>query len=389
MPKISIIIPVYNQTKYIRECLDSCINQTFQDIEIICIDDKSTDDSLEIIKEYAQKDNRIKIIAFSKNKGPGAARNAGLKIAKGSYLMFLDPDDWYMPEACEIAYNQIIKNNNDFVIFNFRKYLQEEGEYVYSENFLAAFEDLIGKPDIKLWEVEKPFIWASITVTRIYKTDFVKLNNIKFDEDLRDGEDARFYFDSIIKSNSVSVIDNILYNYRKHAASVNSKLNYKTMAILARKRAYNRFLKSEHKVEYLRSFIPYYIRCGLSYYKHLKYSDMIIRRKYYNIIHKIFNDLNRKYDISQYKDEINYEWFLDIAQNSWNMKHNIMFEIPDRIKYYINSKNKPVFIIYNVFKLSKDKNDNWVYEFFNTIKISKNSKGKTLVKLFYLRDGKK
>ena len=94
MPKISVIIPVYNVEKYLPKCLDSLINQTLSDIEIICINDCSTDNSLEILEEYASKDERIKIIDLKENQGAAAARNKGLEIAKGEYLGFVDPDDY-------------------------------------------------------------------------------------------------------------------------------------------------------------------------------------------------------------------------------------------------------------------------------------------------------
>ena len=116
MPKVSVIIPVYNVEKYLHQCLDSVANQTLKDIEIICVNDCSKDNSLDILNEYAKKDSRIKIINFEENKGPGVARNAALDIAQGEYIMFLDPDDWYELNACETAYNQIVENNNDIVV---------------------------------------------------------------------------------------------------------------------------------------------------------------------------------------------------------------------------------------------------------------------------------
>ena len=94
MPKVSVIIPVYNVEDYLRECLDSVINQTLKDIEIICIDDGSTDNSLEILKEYAQRDNRIFIID-RENRGVGKSRNEGIEKANGEFVCFIDPDDLY------------------------------------------------------------------------------------------------------------------------------------------------------------------------------------------------------------------------------------------------------------------------------------------------------
>ena len=93
-PKISIIIPVYNVEKYLRECLDSCINQTLADIEIICVDDCSPDNSIKILEEYQAKDYRIKIFRHEKNKNLGAARNTGIQNAIGEYVWFVDSDDY-------------------------------------------------------------------------------------------------------------------------------------------------------------------------------------------------------------------------------------------------------------------------------------------------------
>ena len=95
MPKISVIVPVYNVEKYLSECLDSIINQTFPDFEIICVNDCSTDKSGNILEDYSRKDNRIKIFYHQFNQGLGAARNTGLKNAHGKYVQFLDSDDYF------------------------------------------------------------------------------------------------------------------------------------------------------------------------------------------------------------------------------------------------------------------------------------------------------
>ena len=94
-PKISVIIPVYNVEKYLSECLDSIVNQTFKDIEVICVNDCSTDNSLSILKEYASKDKRIKIISISSNRGCGYARKIALREASGEYILLCDSDDKY------------------------------------------------------------------------------------------------------------------------------------------------------------------------------------------------------------------------------------------------------------------------------------------------------
>ena len=115
-PKISVIIPVYNVEKYLRECLNSVINQTMEDIEIICVNDGSTDGSLDILKEYANNDNRLKIVD-KKNTGLGPSRNVGLDYISGEYVMFLDSDDMLRNNACEIAYEKIKESNSDILSF--------------------------------------------------------------------------------------------------------------------------------------------------------------------------------------------------------------------------------------------------------------------------------
>ena len=112
MPKISVIIPIYNTQNYLEKCLDSVINQTFKDIEIICVNDCSKDNSLEILKKYSKKDKRIKIIDFKENKGPASARNEALNIAKGEYISFIDSDDWINLDFYEKLY---FSSQNSFI----------------------------------------------------------------------------------------------------------------------------------------------------------------------------------------------------------------------------------------------------------------------------------
>ena len=116
-PAISIIIPVYNVEKYLRKCLDSCINQTFKDIEIIVVNDCSPDNSAEIMKEYEQKyPDIVRCIYLDKNIKLGGARNKGVEIARGEYIIFVDSDDYMKPQMCEILYNTLNGEQADIVI---------------------------------------------------------------------------------------------------------------------------------------------------------------------------------------------------------------------------------------------------------------------------------
>lgn len=116
--KISIIIPVYNVEKYLSQCLDSCIHQTLNDIEIICVDDCSPDNSYLILEKYISLDERIKIIKHETNKGLGAARNTGISVARGEYVWFIDSDDYIATEACQLLYDTAKKQDIDILCFN-------------------------------------------------------------------------------------------------------------------------------------------------------------------------------------------------------------------------------------------------------------------------------
>ena len=131
MVKVSVIVPIYNTEIYLKECLNSVINQTLKDIEIICINDGSTDNSLKILEYFAKIDKRVTIFS-QKNKGQGSARNLGLKHAKGEYICFVDSDDVLKPNELEDTYNISSKKSLDFLIFKLFTYNEETGEE-YSE----------------------------------------------------------------------------------------------------------------------------------------------------------------------------------------------------------------------------------------------------------------
>lgn len=117
MPKVSIIIPIYNTAPYICKCLDSVLKQTLKDIEIICINDGCTDGTAEILNEYSLADKRIKVVAHN-NLGPGVSRNEGISKAEGEYLIFVDGDDWIEPELCDECYKKAKQYSVPLISFN-------------------------------------------------------------------------------------------------------------------------------------------------------------------------------------------------------------------------------------------------------------------------------
>ena len=130
MVKLSVIIPVYNAEKYISQALDSVLSQSLKDIEVICVDDGSTDKSLEILRQYEGNDTRVKVIT-QKNQHAGVARNKGIEIATGEYLHFLDADDCVLPYSYEAVYNKALIHNLDFLKFRGVGYDETNGYYVF------------------------------------------------------------------------------------------------------------------------------------------------------------------------------------------------------------------------------------------------------------------
>lgn len=213
MVKVSVILPVYNVSLYLEQALDSVINQTLSDIEIICIDDDSTDGSYDILSEYAHRDSRIIVLKQDKNQGPGVARNRGLEYASGEYIMFLDPDDWLETDACELCYEQIKKNKNDFVLFPHNNYYQDSGENIYSDSMIEPFKNELNAPNIVLKNSDANIIDTAFCWCFIYKKAFLDRFGIRF-PDYRNFEDQVFFVKVFVHAETISIIQKSLYTYR-------------------------------------------------------------------------------------------------------------------------------------------------------------------------------
>jgi glycosyltransferase involved in cell wall biosynthesis len=196
-PKVSVIVPVYNVEPYLRRCLDSLVNQTLKDIEIICINDYSPDNSLIILKEYAEKDNRVKIINFEKNQGVSIARNAGIELAKGEYIGICDPDDYVDLNFYDKLYNKAKETEADMVKTGFKeKHIDWTKEYSrYASIKQNKYHDTF-------------FHWCYI-----YKTDMLKRNQIRYPEDIRLSEDAFFLIKSLFYSKKIVIVHDVFYHY--------------------------------------------------------------------------------------------------------------------------------------------------------------------------------
>lgn len=215
----SIIIPVYNVKQYLHDCLNSVLNQTFLNYEVICINDGSTDGSSLILDEYAAKYSNVSIIN-QENKGLSAARNAGIRAAKGDYIFFLDSDDWIEPNTLKILAEK--QKGEDLLCFNGRRYF-EDGTTEPPDAGIVE-DRLTG------WEYYNKYALVSrkfhfvCTVLRLYRREYLLKNNLLFEEGIYH-EDNLFTPLACYYAKSVKVIPDILYVYRIREGSITQTAN--------------------------------------------------------------------------------------------------------------------------------------------------------------------
>lgn len=209
--KVSIIVPVYNVAPYLDACLSSCINQTFRDIEIIVVNDGSTDESPEIIAAYAENDDRIKVIT-KENQGLIYARKSGLEMACGEYIFHLDGDDYIEINAIEMLYDEVIKQKADYVVANFYVVVGKERHEVWRNN---RFEGLSGQ-DLLLCMLRGGFeLWARLIRKSLY--DGVCYKPVVV------GEDLFTSMQILLKVKKPAVVNACLYNYVNRSSSLTNQ----------------------------------------------------------------------------------------------------------------------------------------------------------------------
>lgn len=221
MPKLSVIIPVYNVEKFLRESLNSVLSQTFSDIEIICVNDGSTDESASILEEYQKRDSRI-VIINKENEGPLCARKAGLKVAKGEYIGFVDSDDWIEPNMYEELYSKAKKYDVDLVTCGYKL----EGAYTtlhfdniesgyYSESSIQYLRD----NTIYNFEKKETGLRGSLW-SKLFRKDILEIVQSDIPDIIKLGTDKLTIIHYILHCSSVYVIDKPLYHWRINNASI-------------------------------------------------------------------------------------------------------------------------------------------------------------------------
>jgi glycosyltransferase involved in cell wall biosynthesis len=226
--KVSIIIPVFNTSKYLKQCLDSVINQTLHEIEIICIDDGSTDNSLDILKEYQKRDSRIKVLT-QKRKRQGAARNYGISIAEGEYIGFVDSDDWCESDMYEKLYNRAKETDSDITmcavtLFNDNNNgeFSNASTYANLDVFPKNFFERVFSPQETLDFLMDICVY---TPNKIIRRDFINSNNLKFPENVYNYEDGIFLLNIWLSAKRISLIKHFGYYYRMYSDTSTSYSN--------------------------------------------------------------------------------------------------------------------------------------------------------------------
>ena len=309
MAKISVIIPVYNAEKYIKTTLDSILNQTFKDIEIILVNDGSLDESLNICKRYQENDRRI-IVLDKKNEGVSIARNTGIEASSGEYILFIDADDWIEPDMCEVLYNEITKYNGDICFCNHIKEFDNKSEKIAfnAKNKIVESNhikkdiilELIEEEDINLKHNRESFRspWG-----KLFKSSIIKDNKIKFNKDLVIGEDFIFDIEYLINAKKVVMEDKFLYHYRINNESTLCKYKkepwnvYKKLLVKLQYFLEKNFKEEEYSNRLNKLKLKYFLIC-IDNEMSVKNPKTILQKKEY--ISSICEDEILTYTINEY-----------------------------------------------------------------------------------------
>lgn len=296
---VSIVIPVYNAEKYLFKCLNSVINQTYKNIEIILIDDYSTDSSFTICKKYESNDKRIRTMS-SESKGVSNARNTGIKNSTGEFIQFVDSDDYIEKNATEIMVKEQEKTDTDLVVFGFRK--------VNGKNNITYIS-----PISKEYNNKNEFIADNINkglmnaiYGRLYKTKIINQNNIKFDSNMELGEDIIFNIDYLNYANKIVTKECSIYNYIIDNSFLTQKVrdDYVKERIQLIELMQDKLNNADSKLQYELDKKLMYIMVGCFEHiinkKNIKYKNIqeetidLLQDKYVNKINKI-TDINYFY----------------------------------------------------------------------------------------------
>lgn len=211
--EISVIIPVYNIQQHLRECLDSVLGQSYPHLQVICVDDGSTDESPAILAQYAQKDPRVQVIR-QQNAGPGAARNTGLEAATGEYVIFLDSDDWFEPDFLEKMVDTAVREGADVAICRAVEFDTNSGRELPSE-WMMKKQYLPGKLAFAPQEMADHLFQFTYGMPwdKFYRRELLTSSGIRYPA-LKNSEDLAFVYPTLLAAKRIAVVDEVLIHHR-------------------------------------------------------------------------------------------------------------------------------------------------------------------------------
>lgn len=311
---ISVIIPVYNVEDYLHDCINSILNQTFQDFEIICVDDCSTDSSLKILEDFSKKDDRVKIVRNKLNSSLGYSRNNGLKHAAGKYVLFLDSDDWLDLNTLEILYDIAEKESLDVLMFKIINF-DDEKKIFYRDNYydMSLMDPYLNKVfnynDLNSNEI----IGMSVNaVNKLFLKEFICENNLRFPVGLIH-EDNPFFYQMLHKAKKISLINYYFYNRRRRMGSITTRNGEEVLDVIEivnqciRVALDDNQLYEKHKKTFLnRMFRSFVVKYG--------FIDDLYKEEFKNKSKNLINMLSSEYpnfldDLSEHLNEDNYKFF--------------------------------------------------------------------------------
>ncbi len=266
MVKVSITVPVYNVEKYLEKCLDSLIGQTLKDIEIICINDGSTDNSLSILEKYAKKDSRIKIIN-QENQGIANTRNKSIKLAQGEYIGFVDSDDWVSCDFFEKLYNAALKYKADIAAAGIIRATDK-----HEKMFLEFKKETVTNNTDKKFEIcdipDKSYV-----CNKIYKLSKIRYFGLKFKNDVT-YEDIIFTPEAVHKLGTLVTVPHTYYFYYKRQGSITNTKSNKNNHSYAVEIANKYFKENNIDIEFHRTKICRFKICNLTIFKTKRKGDL-------------------------------------------------------------------------------------------------------------------
>ncbi len=305
--KISVIVPVYNASRYLKQCLDSICSQNFKDYEVICVDDGSTDDSVAILSEYAKKNNRITIVS-QEHKGVSAARNTALDRAKGSYIAFIDSDDYVKKNFLSALYSTADDTSADIVACDLA--YDKDGRK-RANNYISRQTFKVKEPLFSTYQDKSRFVKSRVISNKLFSAKLINRNNIRFVEGLKYGEDTYFLFVASMLASSIALTRRTTYYFRINASSA----------------TYNAFNK-EVVFDLIKSLD------NINSYIHSEVENDDIKKEYFDLFHSFAINMFYSWvrEVAEpYKSE--FKNMVEERMKKINLEHNNFVDSKTRRRY--------------------------------------------------------